>query len=293
MAALLALASSLLWGTGDFLGGRASRSWSVLQVLAWSQLATFTLLWGIVGIGTWRGAFAIHLDAVAIGAAGGVAGVLALAAFYRALAIGPMAVVPPLAASGVILPVVVGLAQGAPPSTLTLVGIAVGVSGVVLASVGGGGGDEHGAAAFATRITPRTFLLCAAAATGFALIFVAMDAAAGSTARSAIVATASVRLGSAVTVLVAVLLTRTVPWQGPTGRDRLAFAGIGMLDTGANLLFALAAAFGRLELVAVLGSLYPAVTSALAHVVLGERLGRVQFVGVALAVLGILAVAGA
>jgi drug/metabolite transporter (DMT)-like permease len=60
-----------------------------------------------------------------------------------------------------------------------------------------------------------------------------------------------------------------------------------MFDTGANLTFAIAAALGELEVVALLGTLYPAVTSALAHVVLGEKLGRVQFIGVAFVLVGI------
>ena len=76
-------------------------------------------------------------------------------------------------------------------------------------------------------------------------------------------------------------------WRGVSARPAAGFLAIGPFDTGANLAFAIATTIGELAVVAVLGSLYPAVTSALAHVVLGERLGRVQLVGVALALTGV------
>lgn len=284
MAAILALTSSLLWGTGDFLGGRAARRWGVMRVLFWSQLATFALLWLVVGTIVLSGHLDLSMRNLAIGAAGGFAGVVALGCFYRALAIGPMSVVPPIAAAGVVLPVGVGLATGEPPTRLLLLGIAIAVLGVVLASIGTGTNDDPDVA---VRIAPQTLLLCIVAAIGFGLIFVAMDAAAGDTAASALAATAGVRLGSFIAVAVVVLAMRLDPRDDVTPRNAASFAGIGLFDTGANLTFAMAAAFGELEVVALLGTLYPAVTSALAHVVLGERLGRVQLVGVVLALVGI------
>jgi drug/metabolite transporter (DMT)-like permease len=289
VAALLALSSSLLWGTGDFLGGSNARRWGVLRVLAWSQLATLLLMWSAVAVGV--AAFGLELPArtLVIGAAGGAAGVIALAAFYRALAIGPMAIVPPIAAMGVVLPVAVGLATGRPPTAGAILGIVVAVVGVVLASAGTTPADSRGVRA---RIAPSTLALCLVAATGFALIFVALDAAAGDDPATAFVATAGVRLGSCATILVAILATRTRVWHEVRPRHALGFGAIGVFDTSANLLFATAAALGRLEVVAVLGSLYPAVTSALAHVVLGERLGRVQLLGVVLALAGVVLLAG-
>jgi drug/metabolite transporter (DMT)-like permease len=167
---------------------------------------------------------------------------------------------------------------------MLIVGILVAITGVVLASVGSGSNDDPD---IATRIAPQTLILCLVAATGFGLIFVAMDAAAGDTAVTALAATAGVRLGSFLSVLTATFATRMDPRKGITPRTALAFGGIGMFDTGANLTFAIAAALGELEIVALLGTLYPAVTSALAHVVLGEKLGRVQFIGVAFVLVGI------
>lgn len=290
MAALLALASSLLWGAGDFLGGRASRGRRVLQVLFWSQLAATVALWSVVGAGTAAGTFHPEPRQLAIAAAGGVAGVTALAAFYRALAIGPMSVVPPIAAAGVVLPVGVGLAAGVEATRLVVAGMVLAILGVVLASVGQGTAVDE---AVPARVQPRTLGLCAVAAIGFGLVIVALDAAAGDEVKSAIVATAGVRAGSFGVLLIAVLVARTpLVGNGLTPRAFGGLAVIGFLDTGANLVFAMAAALGELHVVAILGSLYPAVTSALAHVVLGERAGRVQLFGVVLALVGVALLAG-
>jgi drug/metabolite transporter (DMT)-like permease len=65
----------------------------------------------------------------------------------------------------------------------------------------------------------------------------------------------------------------------------VALVGIG--DTGANLLFALAATTGNLAVVGVLGSLYPVATVVLARWLLGERLSGGQNAGVALALTGV------
>jgi drug/metabolite transporter (DMT)-like permease len=289
VGALLALVSSLSWGMGDFLGGRATRLFGALRVLAWSQLASLLLLWIAVGLLVSGGAVEVDWHAVGIAAAGGVAGVTALAMFYSALAIGPMTIVPPIAASGVVLPVTIGLLRGDAPATLAIAGLALGVVGVVLASTSPGAADADGGRG--ARLAPRTLLLALGAACGFAIIFVALDAASGSSVASAVVATAGVRIGSSLTIALGLFVTRTNPVRGIGARTAAGFVGIGLLDAGANLCFAIATVLGDLEVVSVLASLYPAVTSGLAAVVLRERLGRLQLLGVVLTVLGITAAA--
>ena len=54
---------------------------------------------------------------------------------------------------------------------------------------------------------------------------------------------------------------------------------VGVCDVSANVLFALATTRGLLSVVSVLTSLYPAVTVALAALLLHERLGRGQLAG--------------
>ena len=67
--------------------------------------------------------------------------------------------------------------------------------------------------------------------------------------------------------------------------------GAGALEAAANLMYAAGTREGLTSVVAVLGSLYPVTTVALASVVLGERLGRLQAAGAALALLGVVLIA--
>jgi drug/metabolite transporter (DMT)-like permease len=97
--------------------------------------------------------------------------------------------------------------------------------------------------------------------------------------------------GSAVAALVAGVAALRPALAVPAASLPL-LATIGLLDAGANAMFALASTLGLLSLVAVLGSLYPVTTIALAHAVLGERIATAQALGVALALTGVALIAG-
>src|SRR4051812_8718866 len=161
MSALLALLSSALWGLSDFLGGTASRRLPVQTVLGISQLTALVLLVVLAAV---TGAFDTPTGYVLPAAAAGATGVVALGMFYRALSIGTMGVVAPVAALGVAVPVVVGIARGEHPSTLQAVGIGVAVVGVVLASGPELNGEGGGGA--------LALLLALGAALGFGAVLV-------------------------------------------------------------------------------------------------------------------------
>jgi drug/metabolite transporter (DMT)-like permease len=216
---------------------------------------------------------------LALAAAGGVAGVIGLSCFYRAMAIGPMSIVAPVSSTGAVVPVVVGLARGEQPAALQIAGMAVALIGVVLAvrEVE----HPHGA-----TIEPRAVALAALAGLGFGLFFTGIDAAASHDAFWA--ASAARAGGSTAVVLAAIVLGHKLDVPSAAIPTLLVIA---VLDTLANLLFALATRHGLLSLVAVAGSLYPIATIVLAHVVLRERLAAPQRAGVALALGGVAMIA--
>ena len=137
------------------------------------------------------------LDHAAIAAAGGVAGVLALAAFYKAMALGSVSVVATIGALGVLVPVGVGLSQGEDPAAIQVAGAALALGGVVLVAREP---DPEWRAANRAAVG-----LAALAALGFGLFFVSLDAASGDQPAWTIVLA---RVGGVATLLVGAAFLR-------------------------------------------------------------------------------------
>jgi drug/metabolite transporter (DMT)-like permease len=274
---LLSLAASCCWGVADFIGGLQTKRVSVPVVLAIVEGVGLVLVLVIIAAAgePLPGARAVVLSLV-----GGVAGVLALGCFYRALSIGTMSIVAPISATGVALPVIVGIATGDELSALVSAGLAVTVVGVILASREAHE-DDHRAAA--GRLSIGLALL---AAVGFGSYFVLSDAAADDSVLWFLVLSRVIP----VPALIAIAAARGAPRPAP--RTALLLALGGTLDCGATGLYALANTKGALSIVAVVGSLYPVATVVLARVVLGERIRPVQRVGVAAALAGVAMIAG-
>src|SRR5436190_14926948 len=131
VAVLLALSSSLCWGTADFLGGLQSRRRPLVTVLLVAQVAAVAL--GVLFVVASRDPFP-DLGPAALATGAGAAGCAALAAFYRGLAIGTMSIVAPISATGAAVPVLVGIVEGERPGPLQVAGIAVAMVGIVLAA---------------------------------------------------------------------------------------------------------------------------------------------------------------
>jgi len=276
MGIAFGLASSLVWGTADFLGGVYTRRLTLASVTVGSQLAgLLALLVAAAVVGGFDG------RAAAIGLAAGACGAVGISAFYRALATGTISIVSPVSACGALVPVVLALATGERPGPVALAGCAVALAGAVLASVHEIRG-EHPAA----RSSIGLALLAAFGIGGF-LWFVARAAEGGHTL-SALLGT---RLGSLTLLSIGVLVTRS-SLAIPRAEVPMV-ALIGLLDTGANGLFAVATQHGYVSVVSVLGSEYPVVTVILAHTFLGERITPPQWLGVALALTGVGMVAAA
>jgi drug/metabolite transporter (DMT)-like permease len=272
---VLALASSLLWGAGDFLGGTTSRRLPAVAVVGVSQ-ALALLVFVLVAWMTGEAAAGMPAQGWLWAMAAGAAGLVGLVAFYAALARGTMGVVAPLAALGVVVPLAVGLLGGERPGAVQLVGATMGVVGGVLAS----GPEVRGGASRG----PVLLALLAGVAFGLTLVFLARGSE-----DSPLLTLVGMRMTSVSVLVVLAVVARSI--GGVRGRDLPLLATIGLLDGGANLTYAIATTSGLLSLVSVLASLYPAVTVVLARVFHHERMTRVQDVGVVTAVLGVVLVA--
>ena len=268
----LALAASLFWGLADFCGGIGTRRVQVVWVLAVSQLA------GLVLVGIAALALQPQMPTgreLAWGAFGGVGGALGLGAFYRALSIGTMGVVGPIAATGAIVPVAYGLARGEHPSVLQGVGIVVAIAGVVAASL-----EPLPEGAGRRVATGVGLALLAALGFGGSILGLNRASQAG-----ILWGTLSLRLTVVPIVLLVALLVRPSTTQLRPMLPILVAAGL--FDTGANLLYGASARHGLVSVVSVLGSLYPVVLVVLARFVLAERIARPQLAGVAIALAGV------
>lgn len=272
---VLALASSLCWGTSDFLGGLQSRRISAFSVVLWSQLAGGVLLLLITAIVRPE----LAAGSIVWGTAAGMVEAISLVLFYRGLATGLMSIVAPVSACGVIVPVLFSVATGHVPHVLTMAGIVAAILGIVLASMHT---TPHGGDVVHSR---GATVLALGAAAGFGLFFVFIDAGTAVPHGTPLGTVAGARLGSAI-ILPALVLTRRASASWP-GRTLPYVALVGLLDSGANLLFATAVTYGVLAVVSVLGSLYPVATVVLGQIVLRERLGAVQAAGVVLALSGV------
>ncbi|WP_392542236.1 DMT family transporter [Oryzobacter telluris] len=268
MVSLLALASSLVWGTSDFFAGLASRRRPAVAVVGWTQGLALLVVSSIV---------AVRWDTVTFegwpwwSVAAGLSGMVGLICFYSALSSGTMGVVAPIAALGVVVPVVLGVASGETPSPWAWVGMVVAIIGVTLASGPELSGD----------VSVRPVVLASVAAVAFGLALFCLDRGARD---SALLTLWGMRITSVSILLVVALVLRNVGGVRPREVPGLLVIGCG--DLGANFLFGIASSRGQVSVASVLGSLYPVVTTVLARVVIGERLRRVQQVGVLLAIGG-------
>jgi drug/metabolite transporter (DMT)-like permease len=275
VAIALALGSSALWGLADYLGGVKSRSFPVPVVLAVMYLSSWTALAVFAAA---RGVGPPSMQAIAAGLGAGMFGIAALMAFYRALSIGTMSIVAPVASTGVGLPVLVGLATGDQPGLLRSLGLAAAVVGVVLASRQEGGSDAD------PRLQRQSIVLAVVSGLGFGMYFVLAEIASRGDVGWALLMSRTAAAPFAVTFA---LLALRRGGRRLAPRQIVVVAGIGLIDLAANVLYTTATTMGQLSTVAVASSLYPVTTVLLAAALLGERVRGVQRAGVVVALCGV------
>ena len=290
-AILLALGAAVLLGSSDFLGGLLSRRAPLMVVLLGSHLVVAALLTLLLLVEPYQPA---ATTAVAAGAVSGIATAIATAALFRGLAIGTMGVVAPISALAVIVPVSVGLVQGDAVNGMLGIGLALSITGTVLAS-----GPELRAGGRGAR----SLLLGGTAALGFGTSQAAIGLGSAESVTTTVLTntatvlgifivafsawvhvrlrTAAARLHAGQTVSPPLLIERL------TGRTVAGIVLAGILIATASLSFAIATTGGALSTVAVLAALYPVVTVLLARRVLSERVRPAQLVGIVLALAGV------
>ena len=202
------------------------------------------------------------------GGAAGFTGAIGLLLLYRALAEGRMSIAAPVSALlAVALPVVVGVFIEGNPGAWALLGFILALTAVWLVSGGEGMSirfDEL-RQPFIAGIAFGSFFICLERASQTSLLWPLV----------------AIRIVSVTSMLGYAVITRQA-WI-PKRESLIPIILSSVLDTVGNAAYALSARTGRLDIAAVLGSLYPGATVLLAWVFLKENISRVQTFGIFLA----------
>lgn len=277
LAAIFALSAAATWGSGDFTGGLAARRVGPFYTV----LVSYSVgLLALLGVALSRSEQLPPAADLLWGALAGLLGMLGLGFLLRGFATGRMGVVAPVSAVlGTAIPVLFAAFTQGLPARLQLLGFGLALASIWLLSRPAGQG---GAALSPEGGAPFGIGSALLAGLGFGGFFTALAQVGESAVFWPLVAG---RLASCLAMVVFALIMRRQVFKPGLPLGLLALAGA--LDVGGNLFFLLALQTGRLDIAAVLASLYPAVTALLAWLVGGERLARLQVAGVAGAVLAI------
>ena len=276
----LGLASAAIWGTSDFVGGIAARRLPSPAVVTLSHSLSLVLLISLALIhgSTWP-----DTPSVVYGALAGVACGTGVMVLYKALALGGMGLT--AAVSGVlaaVMPVVWAFATEGLPRAPQIAGIAL--AGVAIWMIARAPGSPS---------SKQAILLGAAAGGSFGCLYIFLKLAGrgGVLWPLACSRIASATLAATVTWIglrrgrAKINSCAKLPWPGWAVLGLIAIAGV--FDASGNTFYTIATRLGRLDIAAVLSSLYPASTILLAAVLLKERTTLSQAAGMALALVAV------
>ncbi len=278
---VLGLASAAAWGSADFSGGLAGRRAPLFGVVFFSQILGLGVAMGVAAA---RGEGIPGPPDIGIAIVGGILGGIGIAALYGGLAAGRMSVVAPI--SGVlsaVVPVMAGIVLQGLPGPAAVLGIVLALVAVILvSSVPGTSADPS---LGRIRGVPADVPIAIVAGTALGLLNLVISRLSPGSVFAPLVIT---RLVEALLIGSVILAIRR-PWRVPRGIWPLVLIA-GGLDMAGNGLFVLAAQAGRLDIAAILSSLYPVATLILAAAVLKERIAGIHAVGVVVAVAAIVLV---
>ncbi len=270
---LFGLTSGLSWGVGDFAGGIASRKLGTYRAVIFQEFIGLALVIAAVII-TAEPVLSTHALIYAV--LSGIAGNLGLLLFYHALGTRTMSIAAPVSAiMTAVLPVLVAFLTEGVPAPLIILGFIFAFAAVWLISQ-----DRAPDRTLRAHLSDLMYPLFAGV--GFGLFFILIHEA----TRASTIWPMIVSRTTGVIIVGLFMLIRRMDWRvDPSVRWPVLASGV--LDISGNLFFILASQLGRLDVAAVLGSLYPGVTVLLAWLVLKERLSRLQWLGVASALVAI------
>ncbi|MGB8768470.1 MAG: DMT family transporter [Candidatus Korobacteraceae bacterium] len=269
----LSLGAAAVWGGGDFAGGIAAKRASVFRVVAGAHACGLLLMLLLV----WITAEPLPPCSTLLwGAVAGITGAFGIAALYRALSIGRMGIVAPVASViTAVLPVLVGMNSEGMPDRIRLAGFALALVSIWLIARPDGAINTH-----------RGLGLAVLAGVLFGLFLIASKQAGHHGVFWPLVAARS-----ASTVLMLLIVAFLGPDVRPLRPALVPILFSGILDTSANALFIAATQHGRLDVTAVLSSLYPASTVILARIFLKERISATQNAGIVGALISVALIA--
>ena len=275
LSILYGIASALSWGAGDFSGGLASRKMGAYRAVLWGDLLGLLIILPIALVA----GESIPSTFVFINASiGGILGSVGLLVLYYSLSIGRMSIAAPVSALfAAVLPVIVGLFTQGAPTLNQFIGFGFALAAVWLISQG----DTTEKFQFKHLSDLRLPIL---AGIGFGCYFIFVHNASKESA-SVIWTMVASRFAGTVMLLTVVFVRRdsfSVP------RDAWIVVCLNaILDLGGNLFFILASQAGRLDVSAVLSSLFPGSTVVLASIFLKEHISAKQWLGIFAALIAI------
>ena len=273
MASLLALFSSVLWGSADFFGGYLTKKHKALAVTAASQV--FGLILGVALVLISGNFISPNLNwngYVIPGILGSISGFIGLVLFYQGLATGSMGVISSIGSLGALIPVTVAFIKGERPTIFQISGMVIALLGAFCAS-----GPEFRKG---TTLKPIAFGVGAMISFGLALTFMAQGAKV-----SSLLTMTTMRLFSVLVSFLIALALRNFGNFKLSDLHYLIF--MGSADFLANFFLGIATTKGLVSIAMVLGSLVPITTALMAYKLLHERLHKVQYLGIALAIAGV------
>jgi drug/metabolite transporter (DMT)-like permease len=272
-AVLLALGTALCYGLSNFIGPLISRELPTTAVLVGGQLVALTVS-AIVVFAT--AAPAPPLEDIGAGVLAGAGNAAGLAFFYAAASSGPLSIVTPIGSLGAAVPVLIGVATGDALGAAGAAGIVLAIGGIALAA------RRRSADAAEAADLRRTVFLASLGGVGFGIFLWGLKPASSEGVFWGVMVS---RFSLLVLLLGGALITGAAVRVRPRDLPKVALPGL--LLFGGTMLYAAATRHGLLSVVSVLGSLNPVVTVTLALIFLHERLSRVQWAGVASALVGV------